>query len=362
MRMIQTTRTRARTFHHHLEALIYFMYSMRNLLSHIRIWSLLSLLLILAAVAAILIQGRHITVSSMSENEYAYLRDRFVATVDQEDPRAALNQLRSQSANDQRVLKSCHALVHEIGHAAYEKFDDVAMALAYQDEICGAGYTHGVIESYIAKVGYSVERLKSLCENYTGKDRANCYHGVGHGLMDYSGNNIPASLQACDQMPLPEDRIRCDEGLYMEYFDGDKNVHPTKQDEELFAACKEDNKPYQKGACYFYAPLKYLNEHPGAYDDMFATCRDAEEGYVATCIKGAASRITKENIKNISFVSWMCTKQAKHQRACAEGIGSYYYTHYGDPEKVRGMCEALPKDYPAACMRSIDTAAPGAHT
>ena len=86
--------------------------------------------------------------NELTNEEYEEVRSEFFALLNDVNPKSALIYLRERIKTDNALLRSCHALVHEIGHESYEKYGDFAKAMAYQDEICNSGYLHGVIESH----------------------------------------------------------------------------------------------------------------------------------------------------------------------------------------------------------------------
>jgi hypothetical protein len=317
--------------------------------------SLIFFILLVIALAVAFFIYQNSPVEPLSPEAYKELEARLIALVESEDPRAALHALQAEIDRSESVLRSCHGLVHEIGHEAYEKYGDVAKAFSYRDEICGAGYIHGVIESYMDEKGFEESELSSICTSYVGEDRDNCFHGVGHGLMFYTRNDVPASITSCHALADIKARMRCAEGVFMENFESDDVFHLSEyvDDHDLFSICRSQKEIYQKGACYFYAPLYYLNQHERDYADMFALCREAEAPYISTCIKGTASRVTKENIERPSLIFSYCMKQRGYEGACVEGIGSYFYTHYGDKTKVKELCSQVAKDYISACTSTL---------
>jgi hypothetical protein len=52
---------------------------------------------------------------------------------------------------DKRIHKECHGFVHAIGNYSIKKYGDLAVALGYQDDLCGSGDIHGTIEEYLIK-------------------------------------------------------------------------------------------------------------------------------------------------------------------------------------------------------------------
>ena len=45
-----------------------------------------------------------------------------------------------------------------------------------------------------------------------------CVHGLGHGLMIYSRNDLPYSLRICDGLATAWDRNSCTGGVFMQNF------------------------------------------------------------------------------------------------------------------------------------------------
>ena len=45
-----------------------------------------------------------------------------------------------------------------------------------------------------------------------------CIHGLGHGLMIYTGYDLPGSLKTCDGLQTGFDRVSCSGGVFMENF------------------------------------------------------------------------------------------------------------------------------------------------
>ena len=90
---------------------------------------------------------------------------------------------------------------------------------------CWSGYYHGVIERAFAGVPRSkvASIARSLC---TGKEITKtyfllyqCVHGLGHGLMIYSGDDLPWSLGTCHKLQTGFDRVSCTGGVFMQNLD-----------------------------------------------------------------------------------------------------------------------------------------------
>lgn len=313
-------------------------------------------IVILSGACVMILYAWRQPIKILSPEQYGMVRDRLVEMVTTQDPRKALDELTRLTQSDEAVLRSCHGLVHEIGDAAFERYHDVGQALTYRDEICGSGYLHGVIETYLASSTDIQAALRVVCSGYADRlERASCYHGVGHGLMFYSNNFVPGSLMQCDAYPESESRVRCAEGVFMENFNTDQKYHPSDylDTTDPLSLCRSQSQKYQRAVCTFYAPLFYLSIHVGKYDQAFSWCKDSAGDFVDSCIKGTASRITKENINRIPYVEGLCAKlEIRYQTQCASGIGSYHLTHYADSTKTESMCLTLRKDFQYPCLQA----------
>jgi hypothetical protein len=273
------------------------------------------------------------------------VRSELLDAVTRRSPTAAMDILRVR-IKDPEIASICHALAHEIGQGAQRQLG-TERALEIDDDICGSGYIHGIIETSFAEQGDPAAASKTFCKPKQGK----CFHGLGHGIMYAMANDVPTALGLCDALPERSDRIQCSEGVFMENFNTDLTVHQTKylrQDDPYFP-CREPTEPY-KGVCAFYAPRYYVRIHPGAYADALAWCATLPEGPRDGCAKGVGSVATKEHVDDPTFVESICLGGAPEQRRyCMEGLVSYTIVHYASVQKGRELCVQLDEEYKPVC-------------
>jgi len=282
----------------------------------------------------------------------------FASTVAKQNPGIALNDLRNLMETDRKVLGACHELVHEIGHAAYEKYGDFAKAVSFQDDLCGSGYLHGVIEAKFRQTTDVLAEMKTLCKNYASiVDLGKCYHGIGHGLMYYNGNNLPQAIEWCDSLYSTSAKIRCAEGVYMENFGSETSLHPSAflNPKDSLYPCAVQPEQF-KFACYYYAPLYYLNLRLDDYAGALKLCAGTELEFQPTCAKGVGSRAIKQNIHNTAFSEKICSSGTNEQvKPCLEGVVSYYLVNYNSMEKTKEMCNSLKKENRSFCISSAES-------
>jgi plastocyanin len=295
----------------------------------------------------------------LSHERYEEIKDNYLALVRDEDPGVALGQLRDEIETNDALARSCHDLVHEIGHEAYNKYGDFSEAMKYQDEICNSGYLHGIIESRFSESDDPFAIMQTMCDEYPQSSFLSwqCYHGIGHGLMYYTANDLPRSLEMCDAFGSSLAQIDCSNGVFMENFAADQKLHLSEflKESDPFYPCAEQADRH-KTACYLYAPTYFLSLHKGDYAGALEWCGGAEDSFKEACARGVGSQTMKENIKDPEFAESVCTRGSPEQgEPCVEGMVSLYINHYGSLEPARELCGRLKASNQQTCYDSVES-------
>lgn len=293
----------------------------------------------------------------LTPEEYRRVEGEFVALLDGQGPGTALLELRRRVSVDPAVARDCHAIAHALGHEAYEKAGDFAAALSENDEICNSGFFHGVIESRFAAVEDVPAEMRIACaphpsDTYLGWQ---CYHGVGHGLMFQTGNDLPRVIALCEAYEDVGARDSCINGAYMENFNAERKVHPSRflDASDPFMPCGRPETAH-KSECYLYAPTFYLALHPGRYEEALRWCRGAEPEHRAACAQGVGSQAMKEHLDDPAFVERVCRRgRADETASCIYGMSSYAIFHFGELGPARGICAALKRADRPACEEAL---------
>ncbi len=292
----------------------------------------------------------------MSVDEYNKVKNLLTDEVEANDTKSAIEKLSSLIDIDPKIERHCHGFVHEIGHTTYKKYG-LVKALSYQDDLCGSGFIHGVIEEYFIDVKDPVIAMQSVCETASfANDSAKCYHGIGHGLMFYTKNDLPTSLKDCDLFKTNFQRILCSEGVFMENFNSDERFHTSQylHKTDPFFPCP-DQTTFYKDSCYFYAPDYYLQLHQDDFKGAIQWCREAEPGFVNKCMMGVGSRTMKRNMGSPKFVEDVCmTAESKDKIAsCIDGMVSYFLVQYDSISRANKICELMDDDNQQSCFQSV---------
>jgi hypothetical protein len=252
----------------------------------------------------------------------------------------ALAELERRSRQDSRISAICHAVAHDLGHAALDRAGGrLAAALAVRSDVCGGGYVHGVVERMLATSPRPARELARVC----GADDGSCWHGVGHGFMFATRMDPDRSLRLCASAPNPLMERRCGEGVFMQLFNAESlSADFVPSAAEARATCLATAAP-QTANCWFYAPNVLLASKPDAFSAAMRWCASlpSEVGR-QVCARGVGSRTVKRHADNLSIGVRTCAKAGALQRSCLGGMASYWSVHWQGDRKPESLCAELP--------------------
>lgn len=339
----------------------------RLILSHHRVVIGCSLIILLGVLVMIFgsVYSKHLNSDTslnvsqvLSWDEYVSVKDIYVARLLKNDPLVVLASLREDIKKDSRLAHSCHVIVHELGHAAYETYGSFSDAMRYQDELCNSGYLHGIIESVFSETKDLTTTISTICTASTTSKykRYQCYHGVGHGVMFFTENDLPASLKLCESYNDIFAVSSCVNGVFMENFNVDQGAHISKYIDEHnpMYPCTVQAIAY-KADCYLYPAVYYLYIHKNDYKGALKACESAEAPYRLTCATGVGSQAIKDNINNPRVAERLCMSNRLYQiQPCITGMSMLYVNHFGSTTPAVAMCQELLFFNKGTCLRAVE--------
>ncbi|MFE0459525.1 hypothetical protein ACFW1A_09720 [Kitasatospora sp. NPDC058965] len=292
------------------------------------------------------------------------LRNKLMAEMDATDPGVALADLDRITKEKPYTVRFCHPIAHELGHAAVKRYNhDFQKVLSFPHDTCAAGYLHGAVEEMLIASPDPAADLLKLCQpQMTGP----CVHGVGHGTMFVSNQDVAKARDLCSKFGSASRIVTCSEGLYMQLFGPDEEdekakalVPADKLAAEPMYPCPEQPALFQS-ACFFYAPTYYLSSHdypnhPEIYAQALKWCLNGQaSGGANDCSRGVGSRLMKYNLDREDWVGQQCATAADtwQKKACVDGIVSYYTVNYTDPGAAGRLCAKLTNQEIARYCRS----------
>lgn len=304
------------------------------------------------------IAGAHLTKTSSVQVE-----DALLALVHEQSPQYALNELFRLMQQEPAVANDCHPFVHAIGHEAYNLYNDFGTAMEFQSELCNSGYIHGVIEEHFESSHNPLTEMQTLCDVYTPNSylQWQCFHGVGHGVMFYSQNDLPFSVTACRDLSTPFAQDSCVNGVFMENFNLDQKNHisPFVNPADPFYPCAEQQEQ-DRATCYVYAPTYWFFLHKDLpQDDRYIQgiewCHTLDQPWQDVCMTGVGSHMMKENIQSPSIVEEYCEEADESgEKQCISGMATLYLFHSGNREQAEQFCSQLKKIHQPSCQAALD--------
>jgi len=283
-------------------------------------------------------------------------------------PKVALDALQADSRTVPGVEADCHQIAHAVGHAALAHYhEDAAEALANGAMTCNSGYYHGVIELSIAGLPHSkvVSIARKLCTSPAVTKETfllyQCVHGLGHGLMIYSGDDLPFSLDVCDKLTTKFDQVACTGGVYMQNLDTGMISSRWIRAKNPIYPCNivsERHKYY----CYLQVTERILQVVGYNWPKVAAWCRKSERGWVATCFQSMgrdASGYTQYHPEKTLAV---CVQAGDMAGECIYGAARDYGNNFAGGREASQLCNMAPVQYRGRCYEGVGTILGALHT
>ena len=277
---------------------------------------------------------------------YAETRDALLVVQRTRGSAEALEELDVRSRADAELGGVCHAIAHDLGHDALQLAGGrPGKALTVRNDVCGGGFTHGVIEDALATSKDPERDLLRICAP---KQEGSCFHGVGHGVMFATGLDVQRSLDLCDLAPRSILSVRCGEGVFMQLFSADvagghaagKGASPETVDTAA-RTCAGIRMPYA-GACWFYTPTLWLADRPDDFTGAMQWCADAPADFGRRlCAKGVGSRTIKYHPDDPTIGARVCADSGSLTDSCLAGMGSYWSVHHKGKLAPSDVCDRL---------------------
>ena len=263
----------------------------------------------------------------------------------------AFTVLKAVYPQNEYARAQCHPITHVIGKEAESKFATVAEAYTQGDSFCWSGYYHGVLEGVIAKIGYAnlANQMNDICvplakvRTYS-FDHYNCVHGLGHGIMAVTQDELFQSLETCNVLSDAWDRQSCWSGAFMENIIVDNKNHFTKylKPEDPLYPCNTVGKEY-KGTCYLMQTSYMLKLVNGDFSSVFEQCEKADEGFQEICYQSLGRDASGRSLSNVSQTKATCSlgKDFKQQSNCVIGAVKDFISYHHSDVQAKELCVAL---------------------
>jgi hypothetical protein len=181
-------------------------------------------------------------------------------------------------------------------------------------------------------------------------------HGLGHGLMLYSGYRLPFALAVCDHLATSWDQTSCTGGVFMEnvvssygtkspWLRDDDGVYPCRQ-------MKERHKLY----CYLMATSRILQVNNYDWPKTASTCKTVEQNWVETCFASMGRDASGQTTQNPKEVIGICSYAGRNfWDDCVYGAARDMAATFSNGLRASQLCNRLPGVMRPPCFWNVGT-------
>lgn len=281
-------------------------------------------------------------------------------------PEQIVKQLFEQSGSGEYF--NCHVFAHTVGRLTYNSLGE--NAIHKNITLCHSGYQHGVMAAFINATGTRdlVKRLDNICEEADSNfGKLTCYHGVGHGLMAYYGNDLPTAVDRCLTLGDRFKQSNCLVGTFMENIGsrvGDSvSDHPTVwlKDDDLHYPCNAIDQSQQvQNMCYSIQPDWMNRFYKNDILKVMQECMKAPEKSRSSCFFGVGQETaffaTRSDYKKIAELCSQVPDQSDYQDRCFNAAELIILDFWGPNITNQGeeYCKAVPERFLENCKKVLN--------
>lgn len=284
-----------------------------------------------------------------------------------EGPEKALAELAKDDQSVAGVRADCHQISHWVGRAGLTYYkNDAGAALSHGAMTCNSGYYHGVMQLAFAGLPRPavIVKAKKLCSapamNKNEFLLYQCVHGLGHGLMIYSGDDLPWSLGTCHKLDDPLNRDSCTGGVFMQNFDTTMGVSKYLKAKDPIYPCNavgENDKSY----CYLIVTARILALDHYNWSKTAWWCRRSEKDWVATCFESFGRDASGFTNYHAAKTVRICRQAGRNLTDCLDGASWDFANNYAAGKQSVALCTAAPQSYKGRCYEGLGTVVSSIH-
>jgi hypothetical protein len=181
-----------------------------------------------------------------------------------------------------------------------------------------------------------------------------CVHGLGHGLMIYSGDDLPWSLRTCHKLLTDFDRVSCTGGVFMQNLDTTMGTSRYLRAKDPLYPCTtvaERDKVY----CYLMVTSRIQTLDRYNWRKTAAWCRKSEAGWVQTCFESYGRDASGTSQYHPAQTIDLCLRAGPNAGDCIYGAARDYGNNYAGGPQSSALCRAAPARYRPRCYEGVGT-------
>jgi hypothetical protein len=247
--------------------------------------------------------------------------------------------------------QEAHDLAHVVGRISYQQ--DRMAGLSLCDESFAFGCYHGFMEELIHGEGETgITQARKSCEALQPEGRRiSCVHGIGHGIMGYTGDPA-AGVSRCSEF-APADQEFCQDGVFMEYYAGmSPAAQPAAGQRWDFCSTMSENSQVQCVRNVILSAVGKSQEDPKQIgSDCFRLSRtDLKD----TCVHSLGLAVAMHNMAEPQAVVTFCGSFPEAERVRCVTAGAREHAFQSRTvETAQGICQKLAEPGQNSCLSAV---------
>jgi hypothetical protein len=182
-----------------------------------------------------------------------------------------------------------------------------------------------------------------------------CVHGLGHGLMIYSADDLPFSLKVCDALQSKFDQVSCTGGVFMQNFavgvSAMVQTRYVKKNDLLYPcdAVGQRDKLY----CYLQATERILPAVGYDWAKAASWCRRAGSQWVRICFQSYGRDASGFTVEATRPLLKICRTAGSMESECIYGAARDIANNAPDGRQAAAFCMRGPASARHYCFRGV---------
>jgi mono/diheme cytochrome c family protein len=280
----------------------------------------------------------------------------------EDGPKQALERLDEMQRADAAVRAACHPIAHMIGAGGLLHFDGkVGKAFVAGSATCASGYYHGLLQWKLAGVeeDEAAEVAREACTDPEIKESSfiyyQCNHGLGHGLMLYTGYELPIALRMCHGLQTEFDQVACSGGVFMENLSSSFGLKSRwVREDNLLYPCNivgHQDKLY----CYLLVTSRILPEVGWNWKKAADWCRRSEKEFVNICFQSYGRDASGTAVQDPVKAKGFCDQAGSGEKECIFGVARDIMNNNSSDPRGKRFCEVVERRFRSHCFWGLGT-------
>jgi hypothetical protein len=270
--------------------------------------------------------------------------------------------------NDAVVRADCHTIMHAVGSATLARYGgDAARAMAHGSMLCGSGFYHGIVMFALRATrtpAQLVAKVRGMCTDpavlNTTFLRYQCVHGLGHGLMIFSGDNLPWSLRMCDKLADHWSQQSCSGGVFMQNFNLPSRMSPfastyVSKKHLLYPCDWSGVQSRYKYYCYLQVTEHVLYVTDYDWKRTASACASAQSPWSNICFQSFGRDVAGNTRYRPAAAYRRCKLTGSYLADCVYGVARDFVNNDVNGRRASRFCELVSFRLRGYCYYAIGT-------